>query len=134
MWINCGFLSYLGGVFVLVLIHSCARDQSSWRSESQLLMCCGCNTIKYVRRAFLDMDFVEALELSLEIAFIVLFSFGVICQIINCVIQYKYLEIYKKVNKSLLEKENNENDDRLQLVIREEEEENDDYYSSVEEF
>ena len=77
------------------------------------------------------MDFVDVVELSLEIAFIVLFLFGVICQIVNCIIQYRYLIIYRKVNKSVLEKESDRNDDSIELMIPDED---DEYYSSVEEF
>ena len=77
------------------------------------------------------MDFMETIELSLEIIFIVLFSVSLVCQVVNCIVQYKYLQVYMKINKSVLGKDDNKNNSSIELVAPHPDE--DEYYSSVEE-
>ena len=78
------------------------------------------------------MDFMETIELSLEIIFILLFSISLICQIVNCIVQIKYLRAYLRINKSLLEEKDNENNS-VELVVPAHNQDEDEYYSSVEE-
>ena len=78
------------------------------------------------------MDSIEIIELSLEIIFIALFSISLICQVVNCIVQIKYLRAYLKINKSLLEEKDNENNS-IELVVPVHHQDEDEYYSSVEE-